>query len=123
MTAPDYADLRLLLAEHVETRPWGYRVECSCGEWRGDPHFNDQQRTNQHRTHLAEHIGARFAAEREALIRERDEARAKVERVEALFAFGPDTACRTTWREYGGTACVELPLDDLRAALAGGAKP
>lgn len=41
---------------------------------------------------------------------------AKVRAVEALFAGGPDTPCRTTW--HGTTECVEVPLDDLRAALA-----
>ena len=46
------------------------------------------------------------------------------ERVEALFAGGPDTSCRTTWRRsdptgYGDSIeCVEVPMDDLRAALA-----
>ena len=34
---------------------------------------------------------------------------------EALFAGGPDTACRTTWPE--GVECVEVPMADLRAAF------
>lgn len=50
---------------------------------------------------------------------------------EELFSGGPDTACRTTYRDDSGAApelevppteCVEVPLDDLRAAFddAGG---
>jgi hypothetical protein len=53
---------------------------------------------------------------------------------EELFAGGPDTACATTWRREAGTLalsevsevplteCVEVPLDELRAAFdaAGG---
>jgi hypothetical protein len=40
-----------------------------------------------------------------------------------LFAGGPDTPCRTTYRRIPGTLdvsmeCVEVPLDDLRAAFA-----
>lgn len=45
--------------------------------------------------------------------------------VEALFSGGPDTECRTVWREESGmfdvtyrVECVEVPLDSLRAALA-----
>lgn len=45
-------------------------------------------------------------------------------KVRALFANGPDTPCRTTWREerYAGevvwaVGCVEVPLADLRDAL------
>jgi hypothetical protein len=39
-----------------------------------------------------------------------------------LFAGGPDTSCRTTWRfddrPYADRVeCVEVPLDDLRAAF------
>jgi len=42
-----------------------------------------------------------------------------------LFSGGPDTSCRTAWRREGGyggrdtvtTECVEVPLDDLRAAF------
>lgn len=46
--------------------------------------------------------------------------RAKVARVEALFAGGPDTPCRTTWAEtmWDRVECVEVPINDLRAALA-----
>jgi hypothetical protein len=45
---------------------------------------------------------------------------------ERLFAGGPDTPCRTTWRPEGGhigtallhnVECVEVPVDDLRAAF------
>jgi hypothetical protein len=57
------------------------------------------------------------------LVRALARAEAKVARVEALFAGGPDTPCRTTWREdwplAGPTECVEVPMDDLRAALDG----
>lgn len=45
----------------------------------------------------------------------------------ALFAGGPDTPCRTTWRRPPGhslpgnigltTECVEVPVDELRAAF------
>jgi hypothetical protein len=44
------------------------------------------------------------------------ELRERLARVEALFAGGPDTACRTTWP--GGVECVEVPMAELRAALA-----
>jgi len=52
---------------------------------------------------------------------------AEAEAVRALFAGGPDTPCRTTWRpEYSmpdcsaaSTECVEVPLDELRAVLDG----
>jgi hypothetical protein len=46
--------------------------------------------------------------------------------LDALFAGGPDTTCRTTWRDHKsvfGTRlsereeCVEVPMEDLRAAL------
>ncbi len=44
---------------------------------------------------------------------------------EELFAGGPDTACRTTWREdptisecsAASIECVEVPMADLRAAF------
>ena len=46
----------------------------------------------------------------------------------ALFAGDPDTPCRTTWRHQAGHSlpgapadrieCVEVPLDELRDALA-----
>ena len=46
---------------------------------------------------------------------------------EELFAGGPDTVCRTTWRREPGwslpgntdplTECVEVPLDDLHEAF------
>lgn len=50
---------------------------------------------------------------------------AKVQRIEALFAGGPDTPCATTWRDHGlpesygvpKQECVEVPIDDLREAL------
>ena len=46
----------------------------------------------------------------------------RLQRIEQLFAGGPDTPCRTTWRKenYPGipaVECVEVPLDDLREAL------
>jgi hypothetical protein len=48
--------------------------------------------------------------------------RARLLAVETLFAGGPDTPCRTTWRNEfalaGPTECVEVPMDDLRAVLA-----
>lgn len=57
---------------------------------------------------------------------ERDALAATVQRVEALFAGGPDTPCRTLWRAVEGIAgewheveCVEVPMGDLRAALGG----
>lgn len=45
---------------------------------------------------------------------------------EELFSGGPDTACRTTWRESAELAgcsaasieCVEVPMADLRSAFA-----
>lgn len=53
----------------------------------------------------------------------RDRAERRIEAVETLFGGGPDTPCRTTWREhspygcYDRTECVEVPMDDLRRAL------
>lgn len=56
---------------------------------------------------------------------ERDALAARLAAVEALFAGGPDTPCRTLWRategligEWAEIECVEVPLDELRAALA-----
>jgi hypothetical protein len=55
------------------------------------------------------------------------DAEAKLARVEALFSGGPDGPCRTTWRYdfaahcegYDGREeCVEVPVAELRAALA-----
>ena len=53
------------------------------------------------------------------------ESEAYRDRVEALFAGGPDTPCRTLWRAVEGIAgewheveCVEVPMGELRAALA-----
>jgi len=64
----------------------------------------------------------------EVLVEQRDralmraaKAEAKAQAIEALFAGGPDTPCRTTWPH--GVECVEIPLDDLRAALATEVKP
>lgn len=64
------------------------------------------------------------AKERLPHVYEWQELRAKVARVEELFAGGPDTPCRTAWRESPGlfgaavrVECVEVPIDDLRAAL------
>ncbi len=79
MTAPDYADLRRLLAEwdfgHSRVRPkvWDgskWRYQCQCGET-----FLRFAEFEAHR-HLvgAEEVAAAFADERDALIRERDEA-------------------------------------------------
>jgi hypothetical protein len=45
-----------VLAAHVEVRPWGYRVECSCGKWEGRPRFRDDLRTDQHRAHVADAV-------------------------------------------------------------------
>ena len=66
-------------------------------------------------------------AEVDRLTRELAEAQGKVARVEALFSGGPDSPCWTAWRNgwSGGgqilVECVEVPLDDIRAALSGGA--
>jgi hypothetical protein len=51
--------------------------------------------------------------------------RVRLQAVEELFAGGPDTPCRTTWREHrlmlpGDSwreECVEVPMADLRTAL------
>lgn len=54
----------------------------------------------------------------------------RLQRIYNLFASGPDTICRTTWRrtEYppvplvldrGAVECVEVPMEDLRDALDG----
>jgi hypothetical protein len=46
-----------------------------------------------------------------------------------LFAGGPDTPCRTTYRDedvWNGTArteCVEVPLDEVRAAFVEAGEP
>lgn len=53
------------------------------------------------------------------LTAERDAALARLARIEALFSGGPDTVCRTTWRESFAehVECVEVPMADLRDAL------
>lgn len=50
--------------------------------------------------------------------------RARLKRIQELFSGGPDTACRTTWRDEpllaGATIrveCVEVPMEDLLEAL------
>lgn len=61
-------------------------------------------------------LDSRIVALIDALRAERE----KVERVETLFSGGPDTSCRTTWRnEHWSYAieCVEVPVAALRAAL------
>ena len=104
-----------------------------CGDMIGEPvaqimvldHF-DHETWNSRANANAELIAAapRLAAEVVRLRRELDAVR-------ELFAGGPDTSCRTTWRrtyQGGGTfkvssppvECVEVPLDDLRAVLGGG---
>lgn len=40
---------------------------------------------------------------------------ATTQAIARLFAGGPDTVRRTTWRE--GVECVEVPIADLRAAF------
>ena len=53
------------------------------------------------------------------------EAQGRERRIDALFAGGPDTPCRTTWYQegcpdvYPAIECVEVPMADLRAALSG----
>ncbi len=49
----------------------------------------------------------------------------RLARVDELFNGGPDTPCRTTYRDNGYEGvfaavvdCVEVPMEDLRAALA-----
>lgn len=49
------------------------------------------------------------------LQRERAQAEAENTRIRRLFAGGPDTPCRTTWRY--GVEYVEVPMSDLRRAL------
>lgn len=74
-------------------------------------------------THTAEAFAQRDAAQA-ALTAEQG----KTARVQAFFAGGPDTACRTVWHEEAPLLgmrrprieCVEVPMDDLRAALADG---
>lgn len=41
--------------------------------------------------------------------------------VEALFAGGPDTSCRTVWQD--GIECVSVPLGELRDALGAAVTP
>lgn len=61
------------------------------------------------------------------LIAALDRLQAERERIEQLFAGGPDTPCRTTWRPEPSTPdcsaasieCVEVPMSDLRAVLDG----
>jgi hypothetical protein len=63
----------------------------------------------------------------DAFARVREEGRdAAVRPFRELFAGGPDTSCRTVYRtgtvEYG-RECVEVPLDDLRAAFVEAGDP
>lgn len=37
--------------------------------------------------------------------------------LDMLFSGAPDTPCRTVWRD--GVECVEVPMEDLRAAFDG----
>ena len=78
--------------------------------------------TNEPRAEAAEAEVERLT--RECLDREATEvdARERLRRaeerlagVEALFAGGPDTPCRTTWPD--GVECVEVPMADLRRAF------
>lgn len=46
---------------------------------------------------------------------QRERAQAENTRIRRLFADGPDTPCRTTWRY--GVEYVEVPMSDLRQAL------
>jgi hypothetical protein len=49
----------------------------------------------------------------------------RLRKIHRLFAGGPDTPCRTTWRpedtltETIRVECVEVPMEDLREALDG----
>jgi len=67
-----------------------------------------------------------LVAEALAAAERRGEERAR-EPFRRLFAGGPDTTCRTTWRQAtvpgGRIECVEVPLDDLRAAFAEAGDP
>ena len=66
-----------------------------------------------------------YLAGREVLLAALEAAEAKLAAVESLFAGGPDTVCRTTWREHGlpdrygipRQECVEVPMEALRAAF------
>ena len=65
----------------------------------------------------------------QALLAEIVRLRDQIAAVRVLFSGGPDTVCRTTWREGGwiripdmklpSIECVEVPMDDLRDALDG----
>lgn len=82
---------------------------------------------------LADHIAERvreqiiwwgdelITATRDDTSRRAEKAERALERVQELFAGGPDTPCRTTWPD--GIECVEVPMADLRDALDGPAAP
>jgi hypothetical protein len=55
-------------------------------------------------------------ADRDDLTKRAERAEARLAKLEALFAGGPDTSCRTTWHD--GVECVEVPTADLHNALA-----
>lgn len=67
----------------------------------------------------ADRLRARIAeaeAQRDEAVEASDGWQARYVQLAALFAPGPDTACRTTWHD--GVEYVEVPMADVQAALA-----
>ena len=98
---------------------YGTGARCSCGwSWftNEDPPSRGglERATEAYVAHLEEQL-----ADAEERGRERG-----VAPFRDLFAGGPDTPCRTTYRDepvgegaYVATECVEVPLDEVRAAF------
>lgn len=52
---------------------------------------------------------------RKTVSAQRDRLALRLAAIEALFAGGPDTACRTRWED--GIECVSVPIEALREVL------
>jgi hypothetical protein len=59
---------------------------------------------------------AEARAQRDEAVEASDGWQARYVQLAALFAPGPDTACRTTWHD--GVEYVEVPMADVQSALA-----
>lgn len=98
-----------------------------------DPSHNRQDWSEQERAAYEEAAKDSFEAGWQAMLQVRadrildllrDE-RAELQRWRELFAGGPDTPCRTTWREDTSypdmpkIECCEVPMSELRAVSRG----
>jgi hypothetical protein len=116
---PSVEQLRLALVALWPDRPVVYFTEAGGKGLGPGPVLTDEERNLLTRTALA-------IADAEDRGRQRG-----VRPFRDLFAGGPDTSCRTVYREHdsiasievGPTECVEVPLDDVRAAFVEAGDP